>query len=71
MTQQLVSEFNCHPVFLGTELKNNYYKSERSWGSSGEGWRGNEARTPQRQWQPVCGVSSGSRSVSGSSRTFF
>ncbi|PSC69557.1 trehalose phosphate synthase [Micractinium conductrix] len=26
VTQQLVSEFNCHPVFLGTELKNNYYK---------------------------------------------
>lgn len=28
VTQQLMSEFNCHPVFLGAELKNNYYKSE-------------------------------------------
>ncbi|KAL4451713.1 hypothetical protein ABPG75_007375 [Micractinium tetrahymenae] len=26
VTQQLMSEFNCHPVFLGAELKNNYYK---------------------------------------------
>ena len=29
VTQQLMSEFNCHPVFLGTELKNNYYKREQ------------------------------------------
>ena len=25
-----MTEFNCHPVFLGEELKNNYYKSERA-----------------------------------------
>ena len=29
VTQQLLAEFNCHPVFLGTELKTNFYKSER------------------------------------------
>lgn len=23
-----MTDFNCYPVFLGTELKNNYYKSE-------------------------------------------
>ncbi|EFN55842.1 hypothetical protein CHLNCDRAFT_57750 [Chlorella variabilis] len=26
VTQQLMSEFNCHPVFLGAELKTNFYK---------------------------------------------
>ena len=29
VTQQLLAEFNCHPVFLGTELKTNFYKSEQ------------------------------------------
>jgi hypothetical protein len=24
-----MTQFNCHPVFLGAELKNNYYKSKR------------------------------------------
>lgn len=28
VTQQLMADFNCYPVFLGTELKTNYYKSE-------------------------------------------
>ena len=28
VTQQLMTDFNCYPVFLGAELKNNYYKSE-------------------------------------------
>lgn len=27
VSQQLQKQFNCHPVFLGAELKNNYYKS--------------------------------------------
>jgi trehalose 6-phosphate synthase/phosphatase len=27
VAQQLMTQFNCHPVFLGAELKNNYYKS--------------------------------------------
>ncbi|KAG7667504.1 hypothetical protein KSW81_001205 [Nannochloris sp. 'desiccata'] len=26
VAQQLMTQFNCHPVFLGAELKNNYYK---------------------------------------------
>ncbi|KAI7839449.1 hypothetical protein COHA_006850 [Chlorella ohadii] len=26
VTQQLMTDFNCYPVFLGAELKNNYYK---------------------------------------------
>ena len=25
-----MTEFNCHPVFLGEELKSNYYKSEQA-----------------------------------------
>jgi hypothetical protein len=29
VTQQLLAEFNCHPVFLGKELKTNFYKSEQ------------------------------------------
>jgi len=28
VAQQLQTQFNCYPVFLGAELKNNYYKSE-------------------------------------------
>lgn len=28
VAQQLMTQFNCHPVFLGAELKNNYYKSK-------------------------------------------
>ena len=28
VSQQLQTQFNCHPVFLGAELKNNYYKSK-------------------------------------------
>ena len=27
VSQQLQRQFNCYPVFLGTELKENYYKS--------------------------------------------
>lgn len=30
VTQQLMTDFNCYPVFLGAELKANYYKSEKS-----------------------------------------
>ena len=29
VSQQLQAQFNCHPVFLGAELKTNYYKSEK------------------------------------------
>ena len=28
VAQQLQAQFGCYPVFLGAELKNNYYKSE-------------------------------------------
>jgi hypothetical protein len=28
VAQQLMTQFKCHPVFLGAELKTNYYKSE-------------------------------------------
>lgn len=28
VAQQLQTQFNCFPVFLGAELKNNYYKSK-------------------------------------------
>jgi trehalose 6-phosphate synthase/phosphatase len=33
VSQQLLSEFNCHPVFLGADLKTNYYKREHCLGS--------------------------------------
>jgi hypothetical protein len=30
VSQQLQTQFNCYPVFLGAELKNNYYKSKKN-----------------------------------------
>lgn len=32
VAQQLQRQFGCFPVFLGAELKENYYKRERCWG---------------------------------------
>lgn len=64
-----MSEFNCHPVFLGAELKTNFYKSEpagqagRAGPACGAALCGGAAREPGAACWAVLGGSESTRAA--------